>query len=102
MGLRFWRRKKIAPGVTLNLSKSGVSVSVGPPGAKVTVGPKGTRSTVGIPGSGLHYTRSRGHRTSGNGGLVLGIVAVIIPVFFVIGGAGGLIFMVALALLAAP
>src|SRR5438132_4962830 len=29
MGLRFFRRIRIAPGVTLNLSKSGVSTSIG-------------------------------------------------------------------------
>ena len=38
MGFRFWRRIKIAPGVTLNLSKSGGSLSFGPRGAKFTVG----------------------------------------------------------------
>lgn len=56
MGFRFWRRLKIAPGVTLNLSKSGGSLSFGPRGAKFTVGPRGKRATVGIPGTGLFYT----------------------------------------------
>jgi len=56
MGFRFWRRIKIAPGVTLNLSKSGGSLSVGPRGAKVTVGARGRRATVGIPGTGLFYS----------------------------------------------
>ncbi len=56
MGFRFWRRVRIAPGVTLNLSKSGASLSFGPRGAKFTVGPKGTRVTVGVPGTGLSYT----------------------------------------------
>ena len=58
MSLRFWRRFKILPGVTLNLSKSGPSVSVGPRGAKITVGPRGVRGTVGLPGTGLYYTKS--------------------------------------------
>lgn len=57
MGFRFWRRMKIAPGVTVNLSKSGGYLSFGPQGAKITVGPRGVRSTVGIPGTGLFYTR---------------------------------------------
>ena len=35
MPLRFFRRIRIAPGVSVNLSKSGASVSVGPRGAKV-------------------------------------------------------------------
>lgn len=56
MGFRFWRRIKIAPGVTLNLSKSGGSLSVGPRGARVTVGARGRRATVGIPGTGLFYS----------------------------------------------
>ena len=55
--LRFWRRVKVAPGVTLNLSKGGLSTSVGPRGAKTTVGRKGIRQTLGIPGSGLSMTR---------------------------------------------
>lgn len=56
MGFRFWRRIRIAPGVTLNLSKSGGSLSFGPRGAKITVGPRGKRATVGLPGTGLFYT----------------------------------------------
>jgi hypothetical protein len=56
MAFRFWRRVRIAPGVTLNLSKSGGSLSFGPRGAKFTVGPRGPRATVGIPVSGLFYT----------------------------------------------
>jgi len=56
MAFRFWRRLKIAPGITLNLSKSGGSLSFGPRGAKYTVGPRGKRATFGIPGTGLFYT----------------------------------------------
>jgi len=44
MSFRFWRRIKIAPGVTLNLSKSGGSLSLGPRGAKFTVGSRGKRA----------------------------------------------------------
>lgn len=56
MGFQFRKRIKIAPGVSLNLSKSGGSLSFGPRGAKVTVGPRGSRATVSIPGSGIYYT----------------------------------------------
>ena len=56
MAFRFWRRIKIAPGVTLNLSKSGGSLSFGARGAKFTVGSRGKRATVGLPGTGLFYT----------------------------------------------
>ena len=54
---RLWRRVKIAPGVSINFSKSGPSVSVGPRGAKITVGRRGVRQTVGIPGTGIYATR---------------------------------------------
>ncbi|MFQ5673918.1 MAG: DUF4236 domain-containing protein [Nitrospinales bacterium] len=56
MGFRFFRRIKVAPGVTLNLSKSGGSLSFGRRGVHFTVGPRGRRSTVGIPGTGMFYT----------------------------------------------
>jgi tetratricopeptide (TPR) repeat protein len=56
MGFRFFKRMKVLPGVTLNLSKSGGSFSVGPQGARLTVGPQGARVSLGIPGSGLYYT----------------------------------------------
>ncbi len=56
MGLRFFRRIRIAPGITLNLSKSGVSTSVGVRGAHVTLGHGKVRETVGLPGTGLSYT----------------------------------------------
>jgi hypothetical protein len=63
MGFRFYRRIRIAPGLTLNLSKRGTSVSVGERGAHVTLGSHGTRETVGIPGTGVGYTATqRGHR----------------------------------------
>src|SRR5690625_4557405 len=63
MSFRFFRRIRIAPGVTLNLSKGGASASFGPRGAKVTVGRTGIRRTVGIPGTGIYHT-SRTGRTS--------------------------------------
>lgn len=53
---RLFRRIKIAPGVTINVSKSGLSTSFGPKGAKITVGKRGIRKTVGIPGTGMYYT----------------------------------------------
>lgn len=59
MGFRFYRRVKIAPGFTLNLSKRGASVSVGARGAHVTVGSTGTRATAGLPGTGLFYTKAQ-------------------------------------------
>lgn len=60
MGFRFFRRVKVAPGVTLNFSKSGLSTSFGVRGARVTVGRRGLRKTVGIPGTGLYYSEVSG------------------------------------------
>nr|WP_195461702.1 DUF4236 domain-containing protein [Alistipes sp. D31t1_170403_E11] len=59
MGLfNFRKRVKIAPGIKLNLSKSGISTSVGVKGASVTVGPKGTYVNNSIPGTGI-YKRTK-------------------------------------------
>ncbi len=55
MGLRFRKSFKIAPGVRLNLSKSGTSWSLGKRGATLNLG-KRSRATIGIPGTGLSYT----------------------------------------------
>lgn len=65
MAFRFWRRVRLAPGVTVKLSKSTASLSFGPQGAKYTISPRGNRVTAGIPGTGLFYTvhdRSRSGR----------------------------------------
>ena len=56
MSVRFFKRIRILPGVTLNISKRGLSVSLGPRGAKVTANKSGIRKTVGIPGTGLFST----------------------------------------------
>lgn len=60
MSFRFFRRVKIAPGLTLNLSKGGLSLSVGIPGAQMTVGTSGVRKTLGLPGTGLYWTKQSG------------------------------------------
>lgn len=56
MGLRFQKKVKILPGVTLNFSKRGVSTTVGTRGFRTTIGHGKTTTTVGIPGTGLSYT----------------------------------------------
>lgn len=72
MALRFRRTVKLAPGVRLNLSKSGVGVSVGVRGASVSVGPRGAYMNVGLPGTGISYREKLGGRKSvrdgGSGG----------------------------------
>lgn len=37
MAIRFQRRIKLLPEVTLNLGKKGISISLGPRGAKTTI-----------------------------------------------------------------
>lgn len=60
MGFRFRRSLRLAPGLRINLSKSGASLSVGGRGATVNFGPRGTRLTVGLPGTGLSYSTKLG------------------------------------------
>ncbi len=48
MGLHFYRRVRIIPGLSVNFSISGPSLSFGIRGAHVTVGRRGIRRTVGI------------------------------------------------------
>lgn len=60
MAFRFFRRLKIAPGLTLNLTKRGGSLSFGPRGAKLTAGTSGVRRTMSVPGTGLWYTERVG------------------------------------------
>lgn len=55
MGFRLQRRRRLAPGVTLNLSKRGGGLSVGPRGAKVSVGARGLGATLTLLGTGLSY-----------------------------------------------
>jgi hypothetical protein len=57
MGFRFRKRKKIGPGVTLNLGKRGGSLSFGRRGASVNVGRRGTTATASLLGIGLSYVK---------------------------------------------
>ena len=56
MGFRFQRRIRIAPGVQLNLSKSGIGGSVGRTGLRLGLDAKRKKYfSVGLPGTGLSY-----------------------------------------------
>jgi hypothetical protein len=57
VGWRFQRRKRILPGVTLNLGKRGGSFSFGRRGAKLNVGRRGATGTVSLLGTGLSYVK---------------------------------------------
>lgn len=66
MAFRFRKSIRLAPGVRVNLSRSGASLSVGVRGASVTVGPRGTYANVGLPGTGLsHRSRIGGPSAAG-------------------------------------
>ena len=58
MAWTFRKRKRILPGVRLNIGRKGISTTVGPRGASVTFGPNGTYLNTSIPGTGL-YNRQR-------------------------------------------
>jgi uncharacterized protein (TIGR03382 family) len=64
VGWRFQKRKRIVPGVTLNLSRRGGGVSVGRRGAKVSAGPRGLTATLTLVGTGLAYVWRRRRKTS--------------------------------------
>lgn len=59
MGWRFQKRKRLLPGLTLNLGKRSASVSVGPRGAKVSAGTRGLGATLSLLGTGLAYVWRR-------------------------------------------
>lgn len=61
MAFRFRSTLRIAPGVRLNLSKSGASWSIGRKGATLNLGGRrGPRATIGLPGTGLSWSERLG------------------------------------------
>ncbi len=60
---RFYRRMRIFPGLSVNVSKSGPSLTLGMRGAHMTIGSRGIRKTVGIPGTGIYYTSQNGYHS---------------------------------------
>lgn len=55
-GLRFQKRIKLFPGITINLSKSGLGISAGVRGAHIGIDSRGKKyESLGLPGSGLSY-----------------------------------------------
>ena len=61
MGWRFQRRRKLLPGVTLNVGKRSAGVSVGPRGAKLSAGTRTVGATLSLLGTGLAYVWRRRH-----------------------------------------
>ena len=62
--MRFQKRIKILPGITLNISRKGVSTSLGAPGARVTYGHGQKRTTVGLPSTGISHSHSQVEKTT--------------------------------------
>lgn len=75
MGVRFVKRKKVAPGTSATISKGGGSLSTGTRGARVSVGKRGVRSSFGIPGSGLSFS---GPRSGGVIGILVGSLLMVL------------------------
>lgn len=63
MGWRYRKRIKVAPGLYINVGKSGVSTTIGGKGASVNIGRNGTYVNTGIPGTGIY----RRDKISGQG-----------------------------------
>jgi len=63
MSLLFRKRIKLAPGIYVNISKSGISLNLGVPGFNTTIG-RNQKSTIGLPGTGISYQIH--HGKSGN------------------------------------
>jgi hypothetical protein len=82
MGLRFYRRFRIVPGVRLNLGKRNVSISFGRVGSWLTFGTRGTRASVGVPGTGLYWVEERRRRRGRNAGHGLFWAIVVIGVIW--------------------
>jgi hypothetical protein len=62
MGWRFQRRKKLLPGLTLNVGKRSTSLSAGRRGGKLNVGSRGLTATASLLGTGLAYVWRRNRR----------------------------------------
>lgn len=95
MGFTFRKSFKIAPGVRLNMSKSGLGMSAGVRGARVGFNSRGSYTSVGIPGTGIYSTsysktgrkvQSSGvksanpSQSSGGGKLLLWLVAIVLGI----------------------
>lgn len=56
---QFRKRLKLAPGLSLNISKKGLGLSAGPKGLKASVSAQGRLTgSAGIPGSGISYRKT--------------------------------------------
>jgi hypothetical protein len=81
MGFRFQRRIRIAPGIRLNISKSGIGASVGRPGLRLGMDAKRKKYfSIGLPGTGLSYRTFFGRPVTPETLRVVGYVALILAI----------------------
>ena len=66
MGWSFRKSIKIAPGIRLNLSKSGLGLSGGVRGFRIGTGPRGPYINAGRDG--IYYRKQLGSRSAGGAG----------------------------------
>lgn len=79
--MRFRRSLRIAPGVRLNVSKTGLSTSLGRRGFTLNLRGDRVRATTSIPGTGLSYTEDA--RSVGTAvGTVIVLIAILIAGFW--------------------
>jgi hypothetical protein len=64
----FRKSIKIAPGLKLNLSKSGISSTIGGKGLSVNIGTRGAYLNTGIPGTGISNRTKLDGKTKNNSG----------------------------------
>lgn len=65
--MRLRRSVKIAPGIRLNVTKTGIGLSAGVRGARYSVHSSGRKtSTIGIPGTGVSYMSVKGGGHAGS------------------------------------
>jgi hypothetical protein len=89
--MRFQKSIRIAPGIRINLSKSGVGVRVGPRSLKLGSDGKGHHySWVGIPGTGIsqrNYIKEDedGHTPAECQGAMLIGILIVVGVVLVVG-----------------
>ena len=68
MGFKFRKRIKIAPGLSINISKSGVSTSIGGKGSTINIGKKGVTATNSLPGTGISHSQKLFSTSSSSSG----------------------------------
>ncbi len=81
--MRLRRSVKIAPGIRLNVTKTGIGLSAGVRGARYSVHSSGRKTrTVGIPGTGVSYmaVSGRGHAGTTRGALTRQVAQAAAPV----------------------